>query len=99
MRQLWLEVYKVWYGVRFFERTNSPESFVLASYHHPDSITWRWSVWYSKPRRAEWCWPKIGPGYKMGTNYWASNGYFSGWIRLPYVGGVSLNTQPAMWRS
>lgn len=33
------------YGVSFFSKTNIKNSIVLFSWHHPKSITWRFSLW------------------------------------------------------
>lgn len=47
-------------GLSFFERTNCKDWFVIASYHHPDSITWRWSLSYYLPTKKK----LIGDGLK-----------------------------------
>lgn len=89
---------KLWYGLKFFSKTNVPGDYALAAFHHPDSITWRWSIWLSTSNQKRWCFPKFGPGYNMGKGYRAPNGNFSVWFRIPFIGVVSLNTQEHMWR-
>jgi hypothetical protein len=96
MKRLLLEARKVWFGLRFFERSFQGW-YVLASYHHPDSITWRWSISFD-PRRRGICWPKFGPGYSMGTKFLSPNGYLSAWLVFPLIGTFSLSTQAHMWR-
>lgn len=90
------DILKVWYGLKFFKKSFQGW-WVLASYHHPDSITWRWSLSFDG-RQKKRCWPKFGPGYFMGKKYRSPNGEFSLWIQIPFVGVVSLNTQAHMWR-
>lgn len=63
---------------------------VLASYHHPASITWRWSLSWSRPR----VWFRW-PAYSF---HRTPNGYNSYSVGLPLVGGFMLSTQPHMWR-
>lgn len=89
---------KIWRGLRFFQRTNGEGWYIIVSYHHPDSITWRWSLSYHTTEHRAWRFPMVKPSYAMGTKYWAANGYFGGYLALPFVGAISLNTQPAMWR-
>ena len=86
-------------GLSFFERTNCKDWFVIASYHHPDSITWRWSLSYYLPtKKTYWRWPKIKPGYFCGQKYRSPNGNFSGGINIPLIGSFWVSTQEHMWR-
>ncbi|WP_205949650.1 hypothetical protein [Paracoccus sp. SM22M-07] len=38
-------------GLSLLSETNSDNLWNIASYHHPDSITWRWILSFSKGRR------------------------------------------------
>lgn len=81
---------KIWKGLIFLKRTNVPRSRVLMGFHHPDSITWRWSVWLNfGPNKI--IWPII---FRQ-----SSNGYEHVKIEIPFVGSLSINTQPPMWRT
>lgn len=90
------ELLKIWQGLKFFNKSFQGW-WVLASYHHPDSITWRWSVAFDG-RNARLCLPKFGPSYYMGTKFLSPNGDFGCWLALPMIGVISLNTQAHMWR-
>ena len=87
--ELKLKVRKLIYAVHLFEKTNCRGSYVVAAYHHPDSITWRWSIWYSLPRKL-FVLPKL--------QYDSTNGYGYLSLNVPIFGSISLNTQPSMWR-
>lgn len=82
-------------GFSFFRRTNCEGSYVLAAFHHPDSITWRWCVWYDKPRSFKIA---LGPNYNLGTSWRSPNGDFGGWLTLGPLGQFSFSTQQPMWR-
>ena len=70
----------------------SKTSASIASYHHPDSITWRWALYYHLPRgwKSLFRWPRID--WRNSANYL----YCS--VNLPFVGGLSLTTQAHMWK-
>ena len=91
------EVNKIWYGLRFLEKSFQGW-YVVASYHHPDSITWRWSISFD-PRNRKLCWPRFGPGYFMGKKYLSPSGELSIWLVLPLIGTFSFNTQSHMWKT
>ena len=67
---------------------NGPSDFyVLASWHHPASITWRWALYWWPPRRS-W----------FGFSHQRHNcgGHTS--LTLPLAGTLSFAWQQAMWR-
>lgn len=80
-------------GFSFFTRMHANgtpiASWVVASYHHPDSITWRWPIRYS--RRAG----KPGVYFTRVYRYQGFN--FHAGINLPLLGSLSVQTQPHMW--
>lgn len=82
-------------GLSFFKRKHSNGTpimaWTLAAYHHPNSITWRWAIWYSarKSGRTGLYFMRVYRGY--GFNFHAG-------INLPLLGSVSMQTQPHMWR-
>lgn len=66
---------------------SSHTSVCLASFHHPDSITWRWALYWNK--NLSWA---------SGASTWkAPNGNGSISFRLPWIGGLSLAWQEHMW--
>ena len=87
---------KILSGLRFFNKSYQGW-WVLASYHHPDSITWRWSITFDG-RNAKFCWPKFGPSFSMGKKYFSLSGDFGAWLVLPYIGTFSFNAQKPMWK-
>ena len=90
------EIKKIWFGLRFFKRSFQGW-WVIASYHHPDSITWRWCLSLDH-RYGHWkCWPKIGPSWNMGK-WWTLNGNISFWFTIPLLGVFGFSTQEHMWR-
>ena len=82
-------------GLRFFERTNMVNTFLIASYHHPRSITWRWAIYLDRKDTSFRF--RFGPGYSMGKKYYSPNGEFSLWVGLWLIGTISLNIQKHMW--
>jgi hypothetical protein len=82
-------------GLSFFKRQHSNgtpiRSWTLAAYHHPNSITWRWAIWYSarKSGRTGLYFMRVHRG--CGFNFHAG-------INLPLFGSVCMQTQPHMWR-
>ena len=65
-------------------------AWVLAAYHHPDSITWRWGLSFSirVDGRAGFYFMRVYRG--QGFNFHAG-------ANIPFIGSVSLNTQPHMF--
>ena len=69
---------------------SSKTSAVLAAYHHPNSITWRWALYWNKHYRLtfkilSWC------------RY--PDGHGSATLTLPFIGGLTLSTQAHMFRN
>lgn len=58
----------------------------IASYHHPKSVTWRWALFWNKPKGVI---PKLS--FKN-SRY----GYFG--LSIPIFGGLVVNWQPHMMR-
>ena len=66
------------------------DQWVLAAYHHPDSITWRLSVCYSKRKAG-----KTGVYF---MRVYRDQGFnFHAGINIPLLGSISIQTQPHMW--
>lgn len=65
-------------------------SAMLAAFHPPRSITWLWALYWNKPRKLL-CAPEI-------TRWKTPNGSGSTTVTLPFVGGLCLSWQQAMWR-
>jgi hypothetical protein len=62
-------------------------SAIIAGYHPPQSITWRWALYWNRPQKLFQF-----SASKRSRRY----GYFG--ITLPLIGGFKLNWQPYMWR-
>ena len=81
-------------GFCFFKRQHSNgtpiSSWTLAAYHHPRSITWRWGIWYSRRRAGK-------TGVYFMRVYRQQGFNFHAGINLPWLGSVSMQTQPHMW--
>ena len=82
-------------GLSFFDRQHSNgtqiSSWILAAYHHPNSITWRWVIWYSARQTG-----RTGLYF---TRVHRSRGFnFDAVINLPLLGSLRMQTQPHMWR-
>lgn len=73
---------------------SSKTAAVLAGYHHPNSITWRWSLQWIKPNKHCWwklktsAWPEKGRRYTTGSRS----------ILLPLIGGFTVSWQQHMFR-
>lgn len=83
-------------GLTLFKRMHSNgtpiDSVVLAGWHNPKSLTWRWSL----------TWGPMGNTDKRGWHYQRIYTYCPGWnfdwhLRLPLVGRLRLSTQPSMF--
>lgn len=67
--------------------TTSKTSAILAGYHPPRSITWRWAFYWVRTRRL----------FQLGFSArWSMYGYVG--ILLPLIGGFDFRWQPYMWR-
>jgi hypothetical protein len=93
-REVMKQALETFSGVSFLKRQHSNgkpiSSWTLAAYHHPRSITWRWGIWYSRRKAG-----KTGAYFmrvyrQQGFNFHAG-------INLPWLGSVSMQTQPHMW--
>jgi hypothetical protein len=85
------------YGLKFFSKTNSVGRTILVSYHHPDSITWRWYLDFTTLEKIR-LYPSFGPSYSMGSKFISPSGDFGAWLLIPFVGVFSIGTQKNMWR-
>jgi len=65
---------------------------MFASYHHPKSTTWRWSLAWTKPKhvfrpnRSKWVWishKSNSSGFRI--------------VGVPFLGELSLDTQDHMF--
>lgn len=74
-------------GLKFFTRTSSRNTFNIASYHNPQSWTWRWLLHFSFLREGE---ARIFP-------LWYSCGRQRG-VRIPFLGMFTWATQEPMWK-
>lgn len=63
----------------------SKTSACIAAYHRPDSITWRWAIYWHKPKRLI-CIPKISKFRKCI------------FVLLPLIGGFRFSWQDHMFR-
>ena len=78
-------------GLRFFQRTSNPHTFLLASYHDPLSLTWSWGLSFHRFTADERRWrPLFMTGHPHGQQRWA--------LRLPPFGILSWLTQKKMPR-
>lgn len=78
-------------ALRLFSRVHcngkATGDWMVAGWHWPSSITWRWSLKWSKSR----------PIKKLHFHRY-NNGGGSAWVRLPLVGQLHLSWQTNMWR-
>lgn len=81
-------------GLSFFKRMHSNgtpiDSYTIASFHHPQSITWRWGIWYSKRKNGR-------TGFYFRRVYKDRGFNFHSGLNLPILGSISIQTQPHMW--
>jgi len=81
-------------GLTFFTRMHANgtpiDSWNLASYHHPNSITWRWVICYSRRKAGRTGAYFMRVYRRQGFNFHAG-------INLPIIGSLSVQTQPHMW--
>lgn len=83
-------------GLKFFtrqHRNGTPiRSWTLASYHHPNSLTWRWVISYSAR--------KAGRTGVYAMRVYRNRGFnFHAGINLSILGSLSIQTQPHMWKN
>jgi hypothetical protein len=83
-------------GLTLFKRMNCngtpTDSYTLIAWHHPDSITWRFGINYSKRESGK-------TGVYFMRVYRGQGFNFHVGINLPYVGSLSIQTQPHMWET
>ena len=91
-----MKIPRFFYGIKFFKKTNSAGRIILISYHHPDSITWRFYLDFTRSSGMK-IFPKFGPSYSMGKSWFSPSGDFGGWLRVPFLGVFSIGTQQHMW--
>jgi len=79
----------------FFRKTNATNEWVVAAYHNPASITWKWALYFGLFRGDERrFWPLFMPGYRtaegrpVGQERWA--------VRVPFIGILRYCTQDEM---
>lgn len=77
-------------GLKLFSRTSSRETWNLASFHSPHSLTWRWVISFSLFRGGE---ARVRP---LWYGYRDNNGLQWG-FRVPFVGLVRWAQQRPMW--
>ncbi len=78
-------------GLQLFGRTNSPGLIVIASWHSPHSMTWRWVLYWSRFRAGERRagWPLV---------YALRNNLGLDWtVMFPWLGRLELKTQAPLW--
>lgn len=61
---------------------------VLASYHHPKSITWRWCLYWERAK-TRWCKPSYIKEVRFKTIE----------LTLPLLGTLCLKWQNHLWRN
>lgn len=78
-------------GLSFFDFNTNWKGFNVASYHHPNSLTWRWVLSYYAPcRRTAFLFPKF-------INL--SRGRIRLQLTLPLLGCLVFNTQDHCWKN
>lgn len=71
----------------------SKQTASLASYHHPNSITWRWALYWAKPTKKTWWMLKLH-SWKPRKN----SGMGSRGIVIPLIGEFTVRWQEHMFR-
>lgn len=67
---------------------SSHSSVMLAAFHHPVSITWRWAIYWNVPWKLK--------AQRFSFKRWASDyGWFE--IQAPFLGSIRFNWQPHVW--
>ena len=82
-------------GLTLFKRMHSNgtpiDSWVLLSWHHPKSLTWRFGLTYSGVKSGR------SGVYFFKTHKYAKGLNFHSVINLPLFGSLTLETQPHMF--
>ncbi len=72
-------------ALKLFEKTNTKGTYVLAAWHHPNAITWKWALY--------WQW-----SLKAVLKFWTNkNGNGHAYLSIPFIGWFSLSWQPVYW--
>lgn len=75
-------------GLRFFQKTNTPRAWVLASFHSPHSLTWRWGLWlHFAPTTLL---PRVSGHRNNGR-------LLQWWAAIPFLGTLDFHQQQPMW--
>lgn len=69
--------------------TTSKKSAVIAAYHHPESITWRWALDWIRPEKLF-----VMPRFRIWNKHTGSAS-----VTLPIIGGFEFRWQQHMWRN
>lgn len=77
------------------KKCSDPGEYVIADWSLLNGY-WRWAIFLRKPNAhiRSFKFPWFGPSYDSGKIYWASKGSFGAWLKIPYVCGLGINTQP-----
>lgn len=79
-------------GFSLFKRGFGPDGpsdfYVLASWHHPASITWRWALYWHPPRRST----------RFARMWVRHNCGGHATLTMPLIGSLAVSWQDAMWR-
>lgn len=77
-------------GFKLFSRTNVKGSWIVASWHSPHSMTWRWLLSFSLFRGDEGrAWPIWMPHRTNIGLQWN--------VRVPFIGLLAFHQQRPMW--
>lgn len=75
-------------GFGLFKKTSDSRRWLLAFYHSPHSLTWRWTFSFGfYPARRVW---PIFQSYR-------TNDGLQWWLRIPFVGMLDFHQQRPMW--
>jgi len=82
-------------GLTLFKQMHSNgtliDSYVLLAWHNPKSLTWRFSLTYSRVKSGR------SGIYFFKTHRYAKGLNFHAGINLPLIGSLTLQTQPNMF--
>jgi hypothetical protein len=79
-------------GFQMFSRCNTKWSFIIASWHSPHSMTWRWCFYWHRLREGErrFSWKPLHWGPSNGNGIEIS-------FLVPWTCLLRFVTQPPMW--
>lgn len=88
--QVWNRKESEMQGLKFFTKTSNKNSWSIASFHSPHSLTWRWllhfSIFTRDGRRA---WPLFSS--------YNTNNAIRLYVTIPLIGVFNFQTQQPMW--